>query len=187
MAQTLPVSRHPASGPNDPDEAQYARWIGHAIEEARRCLETGDVPVGAVLVTGDGEVVGRGRNRRVADADPLAHAELVAIRDAASARGHYRFDDCLLVVTLEPCLMCAGAAMQARLPRIVFGAWDPKAGACGSAWDVTGDNPSPLRTSATGGIREVECAALLTDFFRERRSGRGRGATDATRPGPGGA
>lgn len=181
------MSRDPAAGTNDPDETPYAQWMGHAIEQARRCPETGDVPVGAVLVTGDGEVVGRGRNRRVADADPLAHAELVAIRDAARSRAHYRLDDCLLVVTLEPCLMCAGAAMQARLPRIVFGAWDPKAGACGSAWDVTGDNPSPLHTTAVGGVRDRECAAMLTDFFRQRRTDRRRLTTDDRRSGPGDA
>ncbi len=158
-----------------------------AVDEARAALATQDVPVGAVVVTDAGEVVGRGRNRRVADADPLAHAELVAIRDAAATRGHYRLDDCLLVVTLEPCLMCTGAAMQARIGRIVFGAWDPKAGACGSAWDVTGDNRSPLHTTAVGGVRREECAAVLTDFFRARRAERRGPPADGRGPGPGDA
>jgi len=146
--------------------------MGLAIGEARAALETADVPVGAVLLAADGTVVGRGRNRRVADGDPLAHAEILAIRSAADSRGHYRLDDCIMCVTLEPCLMCIGAIMQARIGLVVFGAWDPKAGACGSAWDVTGDNPSPLHTAAVAGVRRDECAALLTDFFRERRAQR---------------
>lgn len=135
-------------------------------------LATGDVPVGAVVLGGDRTVVGAAPNRRVAESDPLAHAEIVAIRSAARAFGHYRLDDCTMVVTLEPCLMCAGAIMQSRISRIVFGAWDPKAGACGSAWDVVADNTSPHKLAAAGGIREHECAQLLTDFFRERRSKR---------------
>ncbi|TWP38063.1 nucleoside deaminase [Leekyejoonella antrihumi] len=146
--------------------------MGLAIEQARASLETADVPVGAVVLTPDGDVLGHGCNSRVADGDPLAHAEILAIRSAAQARGHYRLDDTLMCVTLEPCLMCIGAIMQARIGLVVFGAWDPKAGACGSAWDVTGDNPSPLHTSAVGGVRQQECAALLTDFFRARRAER---------------
>ncbi|WP_265445418.1 tRNA adenosine(34) deaminase TadA [Flexivirga meconopsidis] len=144
-------------------------WMADALVQARDALASDDVPVGAVIVDSAGEVIGVGPNRRVADADPLAHAEIVAIRSAASKLGHYRLDDCTLVVTLEPCLMCAGAIMQSRISHIVFGAWDPKAGACGSAWDVIAENPSPHRVDAVGGVRRDECAQLLTDFFRDRR------------------
>lgn len=140
-----------------------------ALEQARLTITTDDVPVGAVLLDEAGAPVGFGPNRRVADGDPLAHAEIVAIRSAARQFGHYRLDGCTMVVTLEPCLMCAGAIMQSRVAHLVFGAWDPKAGACGSAWDVVAHNPSPHRLDAVGGIREQECAQLLTDFFRARR------------------
>lgn len=140
-----------------------------ALEQARLAATTDDVPVGAVLIDAEGTPVGFGPNRRVADRDPLAHAEIVAIRSAARKFGHYRLDGCTMVVTLEPCLMCAGAIMQSRVSHLVFGARDPKAGACGSAWDVVGDNPSPHRLDAVGGIQEQQCAQLLTDFFRARR------------------
>ena len=151
------------------DVSPYAEWLGLALDQARVALTTEDVPVGAIIVNADGVVIGVGPNRRVADADPLAHAEIVAIRAAAATLGHYRLDDCTIAVTLEPCLMCAGAIMQSRISHIVFGAWDPKAGACGSAWDVIAQNPSPHRVDAVGGIRQAECAQLLTDFFRARR------------------
>ncbi|KYH44945.1 tRNA adenosine(34) deaminase TadA [Branchiibius sp. NY16-3462-2] len=151
------------------EDGQYAEWLGLALDQARVALTTDDVPVGAVIVDAEGLVIGVGPNRRVADADPLAHAEIVAIRAAAATLGHYRLDDCTIAVTLEPCLMCAGAIMQSRISHIVFGAWDPKAGACGSAWDVIAQNPSPHRVDAVGGIRQAECAQLLTDFFRARR------------------
>ena len=147
----------------------YADWLGLALDQARVALTTDDVPVGAVIVDAGGRVIGVGPNRRVADADPLAHAEIVAIRAAAATLGHYRLDDCTIAVTLEPCLMCAGAIMQSRISHIVFGTWDPKAGACGSAWDVIAQNPSPHRVDAVGGIRQAECAQILTDFFRARR------------------
>lgn len=140
-----------------------------ALEQAREALLTDDVPVGAVVLDATGTVIGAGLNRRVGGADPLAHAELLAIRAAAAHLGHYRLDGCLLVVTLEPCLMCAGAVMQSRLSGIVFGAYDAKAGACGSAWDVIADNPSPHRVSCVGGVLQMDCAQLLTDFFRARR------------------
>lgn len=143
-----------------------------ALDEARAALATGDVPVGAVVVDASGAVVGRGRNERVADADPLAHAEIRAIRDAAQRLGNYRLDDCTLVVTLEPCLMCTGAVMQARIGHVVFGAWDAKAGACGSAWDVVATNRSPHKLTVDGGVRDVECAQVLTDFFRQKRAAR---------------
>lgn len=151
------------------DSSPYAEWLGLALDQARVALTTDDVPVGAVIVDPNGRLIGAGPNRRVADADPLAHAEIVAIRAAAATLGHYRLDDCTIAVTLEPCLMCAGAIMQSRIAHIVFGAWDPKAGACGSAWDVIEQNPSPHRVDAIGGVRQDECAQLLTDFFRARR------------------
>lgn len=150
-------------------EPPYDAWMGLALEQAREALRTDDVPVGAVVLDETGIVIGTGLNRRVGGADPLAHAELLAIRAAAENLGHYRLDDCLLVVTLEPCLMCAGAVMQSRLSGIVFGAYDAKAGACGSAWDVIADNPSPHRVTCVGGVLETECARLLSDFFRARR------------------
>ena len=151
------------------DSSPYAEWLGLALDQARVALTTDDVPVGAVIVDAHGRLIGAGPNRRVADADPLAHAEIVAIRAAAATLGHYRLDDCTIAVTLEPCLMCAGAIMQSRIAHIVFGAWDPKAGACGSAWDVIEQNPSPHRVDSLGGVRRDECAQLLTDFFRARR------------------
>ncbi|AKU19277.1 hypothetical protein VV02_24440 [Luteipulveratus mongoliensis] len=143
--------------------------MASALALAGEAGAAGDVPVGAVVVDAAGEVIGQGRNRRTADGDPLAHAEVVALRDAAESRGGWRLDDCTLVVTLEPCPMCAGAALQARIERIVLGAWDAKAGACGSVWDVAREQRAPHWIEVVGGIRGQECAALLTDFFRERR------------------
>lgn len=152
-----------------PAADNYDEWMALALRQAGMALATDDVPVGAVVLDAAGKVVGAAPNRRVADSDPLAHAEIIAIRSAAESFGHYRLDDCTMVVTLEPCLMCAGAIMQSRISHIVFGAWDRKAGACGSAWDVIADNPSPHKLDAIGGIREQECALLLSDFFRARR------------------
>lgn len=151
------------------DSGPFYDWIGFALEQARESLATEDVPVGAVLLDQSGAVIGRGPNRRVADGDPLAHAEIVAIRSAAARLGRYRLDGSTLAVTLEPCVMCLGAAMQSRVSRIVFGAWDAKAGACGGQWDLLAHNGSPHRIEAIGGIREAECAGILTDFFRARR------------------
>lgn len=148
-------------------------WMQIALDEARAALATDDVPVGAVVLDADGVVIGTGRNARVAINDPLSHAEIVAIRAAAQTHGNYRLDDCTLVVTLEPCLMCTGAVMQARIPRVIFGAWDAKAGACGSVWDVVATNRSPHKLTVAGGVREAECAQLLTDFFRARRRRKG--------------
>ncbi|PVU84136.1 tRNA-specific adenosine deaminase [Cellulomonas sp. WB94] len=141
-----------------------------AIEEARVALGSGDVPVGAVVVGADGEVVGRGHNARERDHDPTAHAEVVALREASVRLGRWRLDDCTLVVTLEPCLMCAGATVLARVPRLVLGAWDPKAGACGSQWDVVRDRRLNHRVEVVGGVLEDECGALLREFFEERRA-----------------
>lgn len=143
--------------------------MGVALDEARLALVTGDVPVGAVVVGPDGAVVGRGHNVREADADPTGHAEVQALRAAAATLGRWRLDDCTLVVTLEPCLMCAGATVLARVPRLVLGAWDPKAGACGSQWDVVRDRRLNHRVEVVGGVRADECAALLRDFFERHR------------------
>jgi tRNA(adenine34) deaminase len=128
-----------------------------------------DVPVGAVILDEAGVVVGAGRNRREADHDPTAHAEIVAMRQAAAALGRWRLDGHTLVVTLEPCTMCAGAAVLARLDRLVYGAADPREGAAGSLWDVLRDRRLSHRVEVTGGILEEECARLLREFFSKRR------------------
>ena len=143
--------------------------MGLAIDEARLALRTGDVPVGAVVVGPDGQVVGRGHNAREATGDPTAHAEVLALRDAAQTLGEWRLAGCTLVVTLEPCAMCAGATMLARVPRLVLGAWDEKAGATGSVWDLVRDRRRTHRVEVLGGVREGECAALLLDFFAGHR------------------
>lgn len=146
--------------------------MGLAIDEARLALETGDVPVGAVVVGPDGTVVGRGHNAREAAGDPTAHAEVLALREAAQTVGEWRLSGCTLVVTLEPCVMCAGATMLARVARLVLGAWDDKAGATGSMWDLVRDRRSTHRVEVVGGVREAECAALLLDFFADHRPAR---------------
>jgi len=142
-----------------------------ALQHARAALETGDVPVGAVVVGPDGAVVGEGRNRREADGDPTAHAEVLALRSAAERLGRWRLDDCTLVVTLEPCLMCAGAIVLARVPRVVFGAWDDKAGASGSQWDVLRDRRVNHRPEVVAGVLAEECGGLLREFFAGHRAG----------------
>lgn len=140
-----------------------------ALAEARAALATGDVPIGAVVVGPDGDLLGVGRNVREADADPTGHAEVVALRAAATARGEWRLSGCTLVVTLEPCTMCAGAAVLARVDRVVFGAFDPKAGAVGSLWDVVRDRRLNHRPEVVGGVLEDESAELLDGFFRTHR------------------
>ena len=144
--------------------------MGIALDEARRSVLTGDVPVGAVVVAPGAHVVGWGHNTREDEQDPTAHAEVVALRDAAANLGRWRLDDCTLVVTLEPCLMCAGAAILARVPRVVFGAWDPKAGAVGSQWDVLRDRRAMHHVEVVGGVRAEESAVLLQRFFEVQRS-----------------
>ena len=143
--------------------------MGAALDEARAALGTGDVPIGAVVVDGSGSVVGAGRNVREAVGDPTGHAEMVAIRAAAAGTGSWRLDGCTLVVTLEPCTMCAGAAVLARLDRVVFGAFDPKAGAVGSLWDVVRDRRLNHRPEVVSGVCAEESAALLEAFFAEHR------------------
>jgi tRNA(adenine34) deaminase len=140
-----------------------------ALAEARAALATGDVPIGAVVVDQSGAVVGRGRNVREAEADPTGHAEVVALREAAKARGEWRLSGCTLVVTLEPCTMCAGAAVLARVDRVVFGAFDDKAGAAGSLWDVVRDRRLNHRPEVVSGVLAAESTALLDAFFRDHR------------------
>jgi tRNA(adenine34) deaminase len=141
-----------------------------ALREAKAAGQGDDVPVGAVVVDASGAIIGRGRNVREITHDPTGHAELVALREAAAARGEWRLDGCTLVVTLEPCTMCAGAVVLARVDRLVFGAQDPKAGAVGSLWDVVRDRRLNHRPEVVPGVLEAECAALLRDFFRSRRA-----------------
>ena len=143
--------------------------MGLALEEARAARSGGDVPVGAVVLGPGGDVVGRGHNAREATGDPTAHAEVLAVRQAATTLGTWRLDGCVLVVTLEPCLACAGTVILARVPRVVLGAWDPKAGACGSVWDVVRDRRAVHRAQVVAGVRAPECAALLRDFFASVR------------------
>jgi tRNA(adenine34) deaminase len=150
---------------------QDAWAMGLALDEARRASLAGDVPVGAVVVGPDGAVVGRGHNVREALADPTGHAEIVALRTAADRLGRWRLDDCTLVVTLEPCLMCAGATVLARIPRLVLGAWDPKAGACGSQFDVVRDRRLNHQVEVVGGVRADEAGWLLRAFFDAQREG----------------
>ncbi|MBC7640352.1 MAG: nucleoside deaminase [Rhodoferax sp.] len=145
--------------------------MGLAIEQAGLASATGDVPVGAVVLSPDGVVLGAAANRREADGDPTAHAEVLALRAAAASLGSWRLDGCTLAVTLEPCAMCAGALVLARVARVVLGAWDPKAGATGSVWDLVRDRRSNHRVEVVGGVREAECSALLTDFFAGHRLG----------------
>lgn len=140
-----------------------------ALAEARAALATGDVPIGAVVLDGDGLVVGAGRNVREADGDPTGHAEVVALRAAAQKRGEWRLDGCTLVVTIEPCTMCAGAAVLARVERVVFGAWDEKAGAVGSLWDVVRDRRLNHRPEVVAGVMAAETGALVEGFFAGRR------------------
>lgn len=148
--------------------ARYQEWMGLALDEARAALTTGDVPVGAVVLDASGAVIGTGRNAREARQDPTAHAEVEAIRAAAAALGDWRLTDATLVVTLEPCVMCAGAILAARVPRVVFGAWDEKAGAAGSVYELLRERRLNHRAEVIAGVREAECATLLTDFFAAR-------------------
>jgi tRNA(adenine34) deaminase len=141
-----------------------------ALQEARRALDTSDVPVGAVVVDAAGTVVGAGQNAREARQDPTAHAEVLALQAAAAKTGNWRLTGLTLVVTLEPCTMCAGAAVLSRVDRIVYGAADPKAGAAGSLWDVVRDRRLNWRPEVIAAVREQECAALLSDFFAAQRA-----------------
>jgi tRNA(adenine34) deaminase len=150
--------------------AAYDGWMRLALDEAAAALPSGDVPVGAVVVGPDGVVVGRGHNVREAEGDPTGHAEVRALREAAAALGEWRLAGCTLVVTLEPCTMCAGALVLARVDRLVYGAQDPKAGAVGSLWDVVRDRRLNHRPEVVGGVLAAECGELLRTFFRDQRT-----------------
>jgi tRNA(adenine34) deaminase len=141
-----------------------------ALQEGAATAGTGDVPVGAVVLSSSGDVLGRGRNRREADGDPTAHAEILALRMAAAALGEWRLEGCTLVVTLEPCTMCAGAIGLARVSRLVYGASDPKAGAVESLWDVLRDRRLNHRPEVVAGVLADECGAVLRAFFAARRA-----------------
>jgi tRNA(adenine34) deaminase len=140
-----------------------------ALALAERAAQAGEVPVGALVVR-DGEVIGRGFNAPIGRHDPTAHAEIQALREAAAALGNYRLTGCILYVTLEPCIMCAGAIMHARIARLVYGAADPKTGACGSVVDLFAESRLNHHTTVEGGLLAAECGAMLTDFFRSRRT-----------------
>jgi len=154
----------------EPGLVKYVPWmemaLAHVQAEARA---EADVPVAALVMTEDGSVVGRGSNQREDRNDPTAHAEIVALRLAGAQLGRWRLDGCTLIVTLEPCAMCAGAAVAARVDRIVFGAFDTKAGACGSVWDLPRDRASLHQPEVIGGVLADQAAAVLTEFFRSRR------------------
>jgi tRNA(adenine34) deaminase len=139
-----------------------------AIAIAQSALKTDDVPVGALIVDSENNIISTGFNEREAQQDPTAHAEIVAIRRAAQKLGTWRLDECRLVVTLEPCAMCAGAIAQSRINTLIFGAWDEKAGAVGSVWDVLRDPRAIHKMEVVGGVLEAECAELLTNFFRQQ-------------------
>ncbi|MGO4424119.1 tRNA adenosine(34) deaminase TadA [Streptomyces sp. NPDC000941] len=158
------------SGPApDPLRDPWRAPMRLALEEAARAPETGDVPVGAVVLGPDGSPLGHGRNEREAHGDPTAHAEVLALRDAAGRLGGWRLTGCTLVVTLEPCTMCAGAIVLSRVDRVVYGATDDKAGAVGSLWDVVRDRRLNHRPEVVPGVLADQCAALLTAFFRAPR------------------
>lgn len=145
------------------------RWMEYAIREATQAVKRDEVPIGAVIVH-EGRIVGRGYNQTESLQDPTAHAEMIAITAAATSLGARRLDDCTLYVTLEPCSMCAGAIVLARIPRLVFGAYDPKAGACGTLYNLVQDPRLNHRVDLAGGIREEQCGTMLKEFFSRVRT-----------------
>ena len=148
----------------------FESTMAKAIEIARAAAtSSGDVPVGAIILNSAGEVISTGVNQRELMNNPVGHAEIIAIQRAASAIGDWRLDGCTLVVTLEPCAMCAGAIAQSRIPKVVFGAWDEKAGAVGSKWDLLRDPRQLHKPEVISGVLEKECAALLSEFFKNKR------------------
>jgi tRNA(adenine34) deaminase len=147
----------------------YKKAMLEALEVAETATLSGDVPVGAVIFNEEGLLVGVGHNLRERDHDPTAHAEIIAMREAAKKNETWRLDGHTLVVTLEPCAMCAGAIAQSRMKTVVFGAWDEKAGAVGSVWDILRDPRAPHQVEVISGIMEAECAQLLKDFFKQQR------------------
>ncbi|MDX2854558.1 tRNA adenosine(34) deaminase TadA [Streptomyces sp. PA03-3a] len=168
------MRRRAGGGPLTGADPLRDPWVSPmrlALEEARLAPRTGDVPVGAVVLSPQGTVIGRGRNEREAVGDPTAHAEVLAVREAAKALGEWRLTGCTLVVTLEPCTMCAGAAVASRLERVVYGAVDEKAGAAGSLWDLVRDRRLNHRPEVIHGVLAEECGELLTRFFRTKDFG----------------
>jgi tRNA(adenine34) deaminase len=159
------------------DKTQWEKWMRLALEEASLAVEHGDVPVGAVVITPEGEVIATGHNTRHRDHDPTGHAEIVALRQAATILGHHRLDGTTLVVTLEPCVMCAGAIAQSGVTRLIYGAWDEKAGACGGGpYDVVRDRSLPHRVDQViGGVLGPECSRVLAQFFDQLREQNGSG------------
>jgi tRNA(adenine34) deaminase len=145
-----------------------------ALAEARKAWDQAEVPVGAIVVDPAGEIIGRGHNQPIASADPTAHAEIVALRQAAACRGNYRLPGCVMYVTIEPCIMCLGALLQARIQRLVFGAPDPKGGACVSLYRLAEDERLNHRLAVVAGVAEAECRDLLQEFFRRRRDSGGQ-------------
>lgn len=143
--------------------------MGLALEQARRGEEAGEIPIGAVVLDGDGEVIASAHNEREATQDPTAHAEVAALREAAKRLGRWRLDDCTLVVTLEPCPMCAGAVVMSRVRRLVFGAWNEDYGAAGSRWDLVRDRRLNHRTEVMGGVLAPECGAIVRSFLLAQR------------------
>lgn len=155
--------------PFPPDPLDLAR-MRRALALAEQAGRAGDVPVGAVVLGPSGDVLGEGWNVREADGDPTGHAEVVALRAAAATVGQWRLEGCQLVVTMEPCPMCAGALVLARVARVVFGGWDPKLGACGSVWDLPRDRRVTHRVEVVGGVLEAECGDLVRRFFDDHRA-----------------
>ena len=147
----------------------YKSLMQEAISLAKKAATKGDVPVGALVVDDSGSILGMGANLREQDNDPTAHAEIVAIRKAANKTGNYRLDDLTMVVTLEPCGMCAGAIAQSRIKRLVFGSFDEKYGAVGSVWDLLRDPRAIYKPEVLSGVLEKECGELLTEFFTNKR------------------
>jgi tRNA(adenine34) deaminase len=172
MVEVAPVGLESAGLSGDGASADE-RWMAEALELAREAAALGEVPVGALVVAADGRVLGRGHNRREIDQDPLAHAEILALREAARTSGSWRLEGATLYVTLEPCAMCAGAIVLSRVDRLVFGAADPKAGFCGSLGDLVRDPRLNHRPEVSSGVRAAECAELLRGFFAALRRGRG--------------
>ena len=147
----------------------YKSLMQQAISLAKETATKGDVPVGALVVDNSGKIIGQGANLREQENDPTAHAEIVAIRNAAKKLGNYRLDELTMVVTLEPCGMCAGAIAQSRIKRLVFGSFDEKYGAVGSVWDLLRDSRAIYKPEVLSGVLENECAQLLSDFFTKKR------------------
>jgi tRNA(adenine34) deaminase len=152
----------------DDNAAEHIRWMAYAIKEAEQALKRKEVPVGAVIIH-ENRIIGRGYNQIESLQDPTAHAEMIAITAAATHQGSRRLENCALYVTLEPCAMCAGAIVQARIPTLVFGAYDPKAGACGTLFNIVQDERLNHRVALFGGVEEIRCGALLKDFFASVR------------------